>query len=349
MTATTIPRDALATAASAPVVRAFAMAIVVVSFVFVVNNYLIFWQGWPGLVKMYAHLGWLGPGALRTPLSDGELALGWLQIAFYLVPAAAMIVYAFMTRARTLRADAARLSAIAAFIVRAAFWTVLIVGLVDVAISFLRVEGLLPGLVGDELTIKLGQSRFRGAFIHLPLAGVATVIAVFTRTLGFSWLALLVVLAELQIVIARFVFSYEQAFMADLVRFWYAGLFLFASAYTLIEDGHVRVDVLYTGFFARGKAWTNTLGSLLLGLPLCWVIVTMGMWGKGTVINSPLRVFEISQSGFGMYVKYLMAAFLAIFALSMMVQFVATFLYGVATLRGDGGSEAAAAADPAPA
>ena len=30
--------------------------------------------------------------------------------------------------------------------------------------------------------------------------------------------------------------------MGDLVRFWYAALF-FASAYTLKEDGHVRVDV----------------------------------------------------------------------------------------------------------
>jgi len=38
------------------------------------------------------------------------------------------------------------------------------------------------------------------------------------------------------IVISRFIFSYEQAFMADLVRFWYGALFLFASAYTLLED-----------------------------------------------------------------------------------------------------------------
>ena len=36
--------------------------------------------------------------------------------------------------------------------------------------------------------------------------------------------------------------------MGDLVRYWYAGLFLFASAYTLFEDGHVRVDVFYTNY-----------------------------------------------------------------------------------------------------
>jgi len=60
------------------------------------------------------------------------------------------------------------------------------------------------------------------------------VIGLFTRTLGFQWLALLIVIAELAIVFTRFIFSYEQAFMGDLVRFWYAALFLFASAHTLL-------------------------------------------------------------------------------------------------------------------
>ena len=81
--------------------------------------------------------------------------------------------------------------------------------------------------------------------------------------------------------------------MGDLVRFWYAALFLFASAYALAEEGHVRVDVLYARFSRRGKAWVNAIGSLVLGIPICWVILTLGMWGKGSSINSPLLSFEI--------------------------------------------------------
>ncbi len=56
------------------------------------------------------------------------------------------------------------------------------------------------------------------------------------------------------------------------------------------------------------------------------------MAGKGASINSPLLSFEISQSGFGMYVKYLMAGFLVVFAVSMAIQFVSTILGGVAAL-----------------
>ncbi|MEM8652442.1 MAG: permease, partial [Pseudomonadota bacterium] len=83
-----------------------------------------------------------------------------------------------------------------------------------------RVEGLLPAIVGEELTKELGKSRFRGLYVHVPLMLISIVIGFFTRTLGFTWLTILIVAAELLIVITRFIFSYEQAFMADLVRFW---------------------------------------------------------------------------------------------------------------------------------
>jgi TRAP-type mannitol/chloroaromatic compound transport system permease small subunit len=133
------------------------------------------------------------------------------------------------------------------------------------------------------------------------------------------------------------VFSYEQAFMGDLVRFWYAALFLFASAYTLLEEGHVRVDVMYAGFTEKKKGLINAVGSIFLGATLCMVILVLGMEGKANIINAPLLSYEVSQSGFGMYVKYMMAGFLAIFAISMLIQFAASFLSGIADYRGEPG------------
>lgn len=317
--------------------RIFALSIVAACAGFLLNNYLTFWRDWPGIGGLFSHLQWFGAEALRKPFPDGALLLGWLQIFLYVVLIGIVVAYVLATSKRGLRVDAGRLSALAAFIIRAAFWSVLLIGVIDAVISFLRVEGFLAGFVGEKLTTELGLSRFRGAYIHYPLILVSLVIAFFTRTLGFTWLALLVVVAELQIVIARFIFSYEQAFMGDLVRFWYAALFLFASAYTLTEEGHVRVDVLYAGLSERGKAWANTIGALLLGLPLCWIVLLMGMSGRASVINSPLLSFETSQSGFGLYIKYLMAGFLAVFAVSMMVQFCSQFLQSVANLRGEPG------------
>ena len=178
----------------------------------------------------------------------------------------------------------------------------------------------------------LGRPNFRGTYVHFPVMLISLVIAYYTRTLGFLWLAVLVVIAEFQIVLARFIFSYEQTFMGDLVRFWYGSLFLFASSYALIHEGHVRVDVLYTKFSKRAKAWSNLFGSLLLGIPICWTILLRGMWCKQCIINAPLTNFETSMSGYGMYVKYLMAGFLAIYALTMLIQFVSYFLSNSSTL-----------------
>lgn len=314
------------------VLRIFTLSLVAAGLVFPINNYFIFWRGWPGLNTLFAHLGWFGFEPLQAALDGPALTLGWIQIAFYLVPVAAIVAHVLTTPGKSLVVDADRLSALAAYIARAAFWAVLLVGLADMVISFLRVEGMLVPVVGEAMAEKLGRSSFRGGYVHYPLIGLSFVIAWFSRSLGFTWLALLIVLAEMQIVIARFIFSYEQAFMGDLVRFWYAALFLFSSAYTLIEEGHVRVDILYTGFSPRGKAWTNGLGSLLLGIPLCWVILFLGMWDKSNLINAPMLSYEMTQSGYGMYVKYFMAGFLVVYAVTMLVQFASQFLSSAAVL-----------------
>ena len=313
--------------------RALAALMVASVLLFLVDNFLIYWVDLPGLRNFLSYIGWINADAAPASLGRTQIIAGWLQLSIYIGIVIGIILACLISFSRNLQADADLYSGMAAYIVRAAFWSIFLVGLVDMLISFLRVEGLLNGLVGDHLTIQLGRSIFRGTYIHLPLIGLGSLIAIFYRSLGFIWLALLIVAAEFLIVLTRFVFSYEQAFMGDLVRFWYAGLFLFASAYTLLHDGHVRVDVLYTNFSERGKALTNTLGSLLLGLPLCWNILIQGMSSKGSIINSPLLSFEISQSGFGMYTKYLMAGYLVIFATSMAIQFVGFMLQNMTAFR----------------
>jgi TRAP-type mannitol/chloroaromatic compound transport system permease small subunit len=313
------------------VLRIFALSAVTLAFVFVLNAYFVFWVGWPGFESLLGEAGLFGYQAPAKPLGASLfLALG--QVLVYVAAVAVIAWYVVRTRRDSLHHDAETLSRVAAYIARAAFWSVLMIGIVDSVISFVRVEGFLPDLVGTDMAQQLGRSVFRGEFVHLPLVLVGMVIAYFSRALGFIWLALMVVLAELSIVILRFIFSYEQAFLADLVRFWYAALFLFSSAYTLLHEGHVRVDVLYTNFSERKKAWVNAIGAIVLGLPVCWIILTMGLSNKFASISAPLLTFEVTQSGFGLYVKYLLAAFLLVYSLSMMAQFMSSLLNSAGTI-----------------
>lgn len=315
------------TPGSARIFRLFGWIVLAIMAAFLLNNYLTYWQNLPGINPIFG----------KPANGSMPILWSWLQLGLYAAFLLWAITYVF-TRGKTLREDAERISALNAFLIRAAFFAVVIVAITDTVISFLRVEDLLPGVTGETLAHELGKSRFRGADVHMPLIGLSVVLALLIRrTLGFPWLALLVVVAELLIVICRFVFSYEQAFLADLVRFWYAALFLFASAYTLKEEGHVRVDVFYAGMKAKTKGYVNAIGSVILGMTLCTVILVIGMGGKQNIINSPILTYEVTQAGFGLYVKYLMAGFLGVFAVTMLVQFVSYFLDAVADIRGEPG------------
>ncbi len=324
MSPTTIPRVTVA-------VHAFAALMVSTLLLYLVNNYLVYWQDMPGPYALLEHYGWFDPDEAGQ-LDEAQISLAWKQILAYSLFYLVALLHVWQQRDLPLRDLARRLQSLSAYVVRGAFWAVMLIGFADMIISMLRIEGFLGGLVGDELLKQLGRPSFRGEYVHYPLLLLGYVMALFLRNVSFAWLSLLVVLAEFAIVITRFVFSYEQAYMGDLVRFWYAALFLFASAYTLVHEGHVRVDVFYANFSRVKKAWSNIFGSLFLGIPLCWVILMQGMGGRGNSINSPFLSFEISQSAYGMYVKYLMAGFLVVFAVSMMIQFLSYLALNIARL-----------------
>ena len=99
----------------------------------------------------------------------------------------------------------------------------------------------------------------------------------------------------------------------------------------------MRVDVFYAGFTEKTKGVMNTLGTLFFGFALCWVILLLGMGNRQSIIYAPLANFEVTQAGFGLYVKYLMAGFLALFAVTMLIQFVSYLMESVADWRGHPG------------
>ena len=308
-------------------IRIFSYSILAITFVFLVNNVLTVWFDWPGVKQLFSQYGLFGFEKLSKPLEGSALTFAFIQLFFYIVALLIVIFYVFKSIKQTLESDAKILTKFTAYIIRSSFWAVLIVGIADAIVSFMVVEKLTGPILGEYLRVKLVIPNFRITYVHFPLILISFVVGYFTRTVGFIWLAILVVASEFTIVLSRFIFEYEQAFQGDLVRFWYSALYLFASAYALMHEGHVRVDVLYTGFSERKKAWTNSIGSLVLGIPLCLIVIFLGMVNKASIINGPVISFEITQQGSnGLYLLYLMAIYLAVFAVTMLTQFTSYFM-----------------------
>ena len=308
-------------------IRIFSYSILAITLVFLINNVLTVWFEWPGIKKLFSNYGLFGFKKLSKPLEDSVLTYSYIQLFLYFISIALTIFYVLKSIKQTLETDSEILTKFTAYIIRSSFWAVFIVGIADLIVSFMVVEKLVEPIFGETLKVKLVVPAFRITFVHFPLILISFVIGYFTRSVGFIWLAVLVVASEFFIVLSRFIFEYEQAFQGDLVRFWYSALYLFASAYALMHEGHVRVDVLYTGFSERKKAWTNSIGSLLLGIPLCLITLFLGMGGKASIINGPVISFEITQQGSnGLYLLYLMAVYLAVFATTMLIQFTSYFM-----------------------
>jgi len=93
------------------------------------------------------------------------------------------------------------------------------------------------------------------------------------RSIGkaVSWLTLLLVLVIVVDVSLRYVFNSTSAASTELEWHLFATIFLLGAAYTLQDDGHVRVDVFYDRFSDKTKAWVNLLGTAVLLIPFCCI------------------------------------------------------------------------------
>ena len=264
--------------------------------------------------------------------------LSFVEIAIYMIIFLFTVMVVLKNKSISLRKEAELLHVINVYLIRSCFWVIFLVGLVDITIAFFRVEKIFEVFFTKEFSSNFTRPIFVGTFIHIPLILVGFILGKFTKTLGFHWLSLLIVISELLIVIARFIFSYEQTFMGDLVRYWYAGLFLFASAYTLYEEGHVRVDIFYQGLQNKTKGLVNSIGSIVLGVSTSMTIIFIGFNGKQSIINSPILNFEITQQGsVGMFIKYHLAMFLGVFGITMLIQFISYFFESLADYYGEEG------------
>lgn len=90
---------------------------------------------------------------------------------------------------------------------------------------------------------------------------------------GTGWVALGLVLVVFVDVVMRYLFNTSFVFVQELEWQLFAFIFLIGAGYTLLYDGHVRVDIFYQRHGLKGKAWTNLLGVVLFLIPGCLMII----------------------------------------------------------------------------
>jgi TRAP-type mannitol/chloroaromatic compound transport system permease small subunit len=84
-----------------------------------------------------------------------------------------------------------------------------------------------------------------------------------------AWLTLFMVCVTFVIVVMRYLLDTGFIWLQESLIWMHATVFMVGAAYTLLHEGHVRVDVFYRDMGARPQAWVDLLGVLIFLLPVC--------------------------------------------------------------------------------
>jgi TRAP-type mannitol/chloroaromatic compound transport system permease small subunit len=145
---------------------------------------------------------------------------------------------------------------------------------------------------------------------------------------GVAVASLALVLIQFAIVVARYVFGVGAAWAQESLVYLFAALFTLHAAATLRSDGHVRVDVFYRPASVRGKAWVDLIGSIVLLMPMCALILIVSL----PYAARSFAIWEGSRQPNGIDAVFLLKGSIVAMAALVMLQGIALALKSLVTL-----------------
>jgi len=140
--------------------------------------------------------------------------------------------------------------------------------------------------------------------------------------LAVRWFALAMVLIQFVIVIARYVFGLSSIAAQESVLYLHSAMFMLGAGYTLLHDGHVRVDIFYDKLGLKGKRAIDLFGHLFLLMP---AMLTVIYWSWPAVQNS-WKILEGPISVGGIKAVFLLKTLIPAFCILVLLQSISCVL-----------------------
>jgi len=145
-----------------------------------------------------------------------------------------------------------------------------------------------------------------------------------------AWLTVVMVLNVFIVVVLRYSFSIGWIWMQELYVWTHAVIFLLGAGYTLLHEGHVRIDLIYRDAGIRYKALVNIFGSMFLAAPLLILIFDRSL---PLIIRSWINLEKSAEAG-GMEGVFILKSIIAVFSILFLLQFISMFLRNLLLLLG---------------
>ncbi len=164
-----------------------------------------------------------------------------------------------------------------------------------------------------------------------PLQKIALIFDTINLTFGrvVAWLILGMVLMQFSVVVLRYVFSWGSVQMQESIWYMHGLVFTFAVGYTLLREGHVRIDIFYNSVSQKTKAWINIIGVILFIIPTCWVTLEIAF----PYVANAWEVKEGSTEGTGLHFVYLIKTSILFFGMLLLIQGLSLLLKSMVILQ----------------
>ncbi len=87
---------------------------------------------------------------------------------------------------------------------------------------------------------------------------------------GIYWLVLAAVLISAANATVRKIFNYSSNSFLEIQWYLFSAVFLFLAGYTLLNNEHVRIDIVTGRMSPRVRAWIDIFGTLFFLLPMAF-------------------------------------------------------------------------------
>ena len=160
---------------------------------------------------------------------------------------------------------------------------------------------------------------------------ISTIIDSINEIIGnvVSWAAIAMVLVAFIVVVMRYIFGVGSIFLQESITYFHACLFMIGAAYTLLHNGHVRVDIVYRESSDIKKSIIDLLGVTFFLIPSCIIIWQTSI---GYVLLS-WSVFEGSAETSGIQAVFLLKTVILVFAILMGLQGLSLGLRSILRFR----------------
>jgi TRAP-type mannitol/chloroaromatic compound transport system permease small subunit len=145
-----------------------------------------------------------------------------------------------------------------------------------------------------------------------------------------SWLILAAVLVSATNAIVRKTLNMSSNAWLELQWYLFGAAFLLAAAYTLKQNEHIRIDILYGALSRRTQHWIDLLGHLLFLMPFAALMI----WYFVPYLLVSIRSGEVSTNAGGLIIWPARALLLASFVL-LAFQGISEIIKKIAVMRGD--------------